>query len=156
MYKRQHNVGLNSPNVGNFGAQNSSTLNLFGGIIDADLFRTTQNGPGTAFGTINIDGSPTVNVDSIEFAEDGVLNFSSTFTGSINSTDSSTNFQDALLGTNTFLDGVDITEATAFDGSVAGEFLISNGGQTLSIVPPAAIPEPGSTCLLYTSPSPRD
>ena len=143
-----HNVGLDSPNPGNFGAQTNSTLNLFGGIIDADLFRTTQNGLGTTFGTINIDGSPTVNVDSIDFASAGVLNFSSTFTGSINTTDSSTNFETALLGTNAFLDGVDITSDTAFDGSVAGEFLISNGGQTLSIVPPSAVPEPGSTALL--------
>ena len=40
----------------------------------------------------------------------------------------------------TTLDGNPITAATAFDGSVDGQFQITNGGQTLSIINPAAKP----------------
>ena len=40
----------------------------------------------------------------------------------------------------TTLDGNPITAATAFDGSVDGEFQITNGGQTLSILNPAEKP----------------
>ena len=45
----------------------------------------------------------------------------------------------AANGTRT-LDGNDITSGTAFDGSVDGEFQITNGGQTLSILNPAEKP----------------
>ena len=140
-----HTVGVNSPNVGNFGAQNNSTLNFFGGTVDSDVFRTTQNGPGTQFGTINVDGDAVVTADTIDLAGAGLIDFSSNWTGSLTGFDQTgTSWLDVLLGTNSTLDGVEIDD-TVF----AENFQLTNGGTTLSLIPTAAaVPEPSSLLVL--------
>jgi len=78
-----HTTDIASPNTGNFGAQNNSTLNFFGGTVDTALFRTTQNGTGTQFGTINLGGNATLTSDAISLAANGVFDISSAWTGSL-------------------------------------------------------------------------
>ena len=138
-----HTVGVNSPNVGTFGAQNNSTLNFFGGTVDSDVFRTTGNA--VAFGTINVDGDAEITADTIDLAGTGLIDFSSTWTGSLTGLDQSgTSLLDVLLATNSTLDGVEIDD-TVF----AENFQLTNGGTTLSLIPTAAaVPEPSSLLVL--------
>ena len=137
-----HSVGLASPNTGFLGAQQGSTLNFFGGTVDTQGFRTTA---GTAAipagGTINVDCDASLTTGEVTLDASGSINFNSTWSGSLTNTAfSGSDWQNLLSsaanGTRT-LDGNDITSGTAFDGSVDGEFQITNGGQTLSIVNPA-------------------
>jgi len=79
----------------------------------------------------------------------GAINFNSTWSGSLTNTAFSGNDWQTLLsnaanGIRT-LDGNDITGATAFDGSVVGEFEITNGGQTLSAI---SVDKPTTDVLL--------
>ena len=130
-----HAVGLNSPNDGNFGAQNGATLNFLGGTVTADVFRTTQNGPGTVVGTINVGGDATLTADSIDLASAGVFDFSSAWTGSLTIDGfDATDWEDLVIASTT-LDGVAI-DTTVF----ADNFEVT--GNTLSLVP-----EPSSALL---------
>ena len=113
-------------NTSNFGAQNNSTLNFFGGTVVTDVIRTTQNGPGTQFGTINIGGDAMLTADSIELADNGVLEFSSNWNGSLEVA-SVTDWQATLITAGATLDGVAI-DATSF----ANTFVVSNGGNTIT------------------------
>ena len=100
-----HMVGLMSPNVGNFGAQNNSTLNFLGGTVTTDVFRTDG-----ANATVNLGGDATITADTISLAPNGILNISSDWTGSI-TTNTPTNFEDLFVDL-VFLDDVLIDEAT--------------------------------------------
>lgn len=130
-----HTVGLNSPNVGNFGAQNGATLNFLGGTVTADVFRTTENGPGTAFGTINVGGDATLTADSIDLASAGVFDFSSAWTGSLTIDGFDATAWEDLVIASTTLDGAAV-DTTVF----ADNFEVT--GSTLSLVP-----EPSSALL---------
>ena len=140
-----HSVGLDSPNTGFLGAQRGSTLNFFGGTVDAQGFRTTAgNAAIPAGGAINVDCDATLTTGEVTLDASGSINFNSTWSGSLTNTAfSGSDWQNLLSsaanGIRT-LDGNDITSGTAFDGSVDGEFQITNGGQTLSILNPAEKP----------------
>ena len=140
-----HSVGLASPNTGFLGAQRGSTLNFFGGTVDAQGFRTTAGNAGIPEGGfIDVDCDATLTTGEVTLDPSGSINFNSTWSGSLTNTAFSGSQWETLLasGANgiTTLDGNPITAATAFDGSVDGQFQITNGGQTLSIINPAAKP----------------
>ena len=146
-----HSVGLASPNTGFLGAQRGSTLNFFGGTVDAQGFRTTAgNATIPEGGFIDVDCDATLTTGEVTLDPSGSINFNSTWSGSLTNTAFSGSQWETLLasGANgiTTLDGNPITAATAFDGSVDGEFQITNGGQTLSIINPAA--KPTGDCIL--------
>ena len=140
-----HSVGLDSPNIGFLGAQRGSTLNFFGGTIDAQGFRTTAGNAGIPEGGfIDVDCDATLTTGEVTLDPSGSINFNSTWTGSLTNTSFSESDWENLLvssanGTRT-LDGNAITSGIAFDGSVVGEFQITNDGQTLSVI---SVAKPG-------------
>ncbi|MBX2850540.1 MAG: PEP-CTERM sorting domain-containing protein [Phycisphaeraceae bacterium] len=130
-----HTVGINPGGgapQGNFGAQNNSTLNFLGGTVTGvDLFRST------ASGDIFVGGDATLTGDAVSL--EGGLDFAAGWTGSLTITgfDGTAQWQSILTGGAT-LDNV------AIDGAgFANEFVVTNNGQTLALVP-----EPGSLALL--------
>ena len=125
-----HTTGGEEPTgSSSFGAQGGSTLNFFGGTVVTELFGAKDNG--VVFGTINVDGDATLIADSIELAPRGIINFSSTWTGSLTISDmSSANWETVLLDTNAMLDGVPIDAAT-----FASDFHLSPDGTSLSMAP---------------------
>ena len=128
-----HTVGLATPNTANFGSQHNAQptiMNFFGGTVTADLFRITQNGTGTQFGTVNIGGDATLAADDIEIAPNGVLEFSSDWTGSLD-IGSVTDWQLTLINAGATLDGVAI-DATIFTNQFE---VLDNGAVGLILVP---------------------
>ena len=127
-------------NTSNFGAQNSSTLNFFGGTVVTDTIRTTQNGLGTQFGTLNIGGDATLTALDIEFAANGVFDFSSDWTG-VFDVASVSDWEATLISGGATLDGAPIDSA-----SFADNFEVLPGGGLI-----ISIPEPSSLGLLGLS-----
>ena len=129
----------------NFGAQNNSILNFLGGTVAATLFRTTANGDGTQFGTINVGGGADLTSQFVSLDAEGFIDFDSGWTGELTNTGfSALDWQAQLLATNATFDGVAV-DASNF----ADIFQITEGGQTLSLVATAtAIPVPSSMALL--------
>ena len=124
-----HMVGLDSPNTGFFGSQNGSTLNFMGGTVTSEGFRTTQNGAGTLFGTINVGGDATLTTGSVSFTPLSVINFSCDWTGSLTD-ESGAGWEAAFAGTNATLEGVPI-DAAVF----AESFEVSADGTMLTLIP---------------------
>lgn len=123
-----------------FGAQRGSVLYFFGGTVTSGGFRTTAgNNSIPVGGTINIGGDANLTTSSVSLDASGAINFDSSWIGALTNTNfSGSDWQELLANSSNgsrTLGSNEITSATAFDGSVVGEFEITNGGQTLGIVP---------------------
>ena len=152
-------VNISDGTIGsNFDVQDGSTVNILGGIF-GDFFEV-QDG-----GTVNISGGSFG--DSFDARSGSSINlFGSEFFLNDTLIDTLTLGEPLTIfdrGEDVVLSGV-FADGTRFDFELNSSTVFSNTGDsfdpnsTLTITRVAAVPEPGCglTCLLYTSPSPRD
>ncbi len=116
-----HTVGLAPTGDANFGAQDGSTLNFFGGTVTTEVFRST------ATGTVNLGDSATLSADNI--ALDGDFDVAADWTGSL--TIPGIDWE-ALFTSGATFDGTAINTTTFNDN-----FLVDGG--TISIIPEPSV-----------------